>query len=222
MAGKLKMLGMDGLFTFVLSNIVIVLTLGISLLPALIKVVKTAAHSSCQGNDCEYLLVFGLKLLNNKVTESYVSRLRRAYDISLVNPQVNILILGGTTQGNSISEARKGEEWLVQQGASRKYIQTEDQSLNTLENLKNARRLFTHVGSNVCLITNRYHLYRISRLANGMSLAHSLCAAEGKWELSASTLGRTFIEAYYIHWYEIGRAWSYLTANKKSIERISS
>lgn len=222
MSGKLKMLGMDGVFTFILSNAVIALTLGVTLIPSLIKVVKIAVASPCQENDSECLLVFGLRLLNDEVTKSYVSRLRRAHQIFLVNPQVSIFILGGATSGNSISEAMKGKEWLIQQGVSRQNIQTEDQSLNTLENLKNARRILTLTDSKICLVTNRYHLYRVSRLANGMSLAHSLCAAENEWRLSLSTLGSIFIETYYIHWYEVGRTWSYLTGNKKSIKRISS
>ena len=216
------MLGMDGLFTFVLSNLFVCLTLGLSLLPSLLNVFRTATKTPHQASPSDYLLVFGLKLSNNTVSETYIHRLDRTRQLFIANSQAQILILGGTTPGNSVSEATKGREWLIDHGVPEGVIQTEDQSLNTLENLKNARKLLKSPSNSVCLITNRFHLYRVSRLASGMSLIHTLCAAEETWNLSISTLIRLWVEACYIHWYEVGRAWTIITKNKKSMNRISS
>ncbi|MEL0585708.1 MAG: YdcF family protein [Candidatus Thiodiazotropha sp. (ex. Lucinoma kazani)] len=218
---KLKMMGADGVFTLLISNIIILLSFGITLIPALNRITKVALNSSHDPPDCECCFVFGLKLIHDHATEEFVLRLQRAYSIYLNNPSVKILILGGTTPNNSVSEARKGGVWLVQQGVPEELIQIEDQSLNTLENLKNARDLLEGCKSQACFISNRYHLYRLSCLAKQMSIAHTLCAAEERWVYSTAMLKQLCVEAYFVHWFEVGRFLSYMTANQKSIERIS-
>lgn len=132
-----------------------------------------------------------------------------------------ILILGGITAGNRISEAEKGKLYLTNHGVQADDILTEDRSLNTLENLKHARPIINDYIETPVVITNRFHLARCSALAQGMRVKLGLCAAEEELFLSFITMIRILLESYYLHWYEIGKRWSYWTSNKKSLARIS-
>jgi len=214
-------LGLDGTFTLLLSTVIIVCSLGITYLLSWYRVYRLARTTPTQCKTCEIIVVHGMKLTNNKINRDFTSRLDRASKIHQAH-QAYILILGGITGKNTISEAEAGKHYLTAKGINPEFIIMESNSRHTLENLKEARQLITKMGiKKSSLLSNRYHLARIFALATGMKMKITLIAAEDNCILSITNLIRLSLEAVYLHWYYTGKYWSYASRNKHSIDRIS-
>jgi len=218
---RLKMLGPDGLWTLMLSNLVILCCLGITLIPVAHRVYRIAKTTRATAGPNDLLMVMGARLENDRITPVYKQRLDRTLAVYDNQKAPRILILGGITWGNRTSEAQRGQEYLLTRGIKADDVILEDQSRNTLENLKHARPFIRSLGGHPVLISSRFHLARCSSLARGIGVESGLCAAEDEFGLSFSSARRLLAETYYLHWYEVGRRWSRWTRNKKSLARIS-
>jgi len=219
---RLGAIGADGLATLLLSNLVLVATLGLSLGWPLRHVVRTARNASVLAPAGSLLVVLGMRLREGVVTPDYALRLERARQLYSDNNSRYIMIVGGVTGAIAVSEAAAGSEYLVSRGLDAEKILIEDASHNTLENLRNARSLMESKGfGRFSMISSRYHLARSLIIAQGLGMNPDLCAAEDEFQLQAAWLPRLLLEACYIHWYYTGAIWSRLTRSKKSLERIS-
>ncbi len=214
-----RMLEGDGVFTLFLSNLVLIATFCVPLIFCFSRVLHMARGASSDSAPSGLLVVLGLCLKENRATEDFIVRLDRALLLYRDMDDKKILLLGGVTEGNSVSEAECGRAYLLSRGVPEENICVEDQSRNTLENMRFARPAIKSTGIAV-FISNRYHLARCSMLAQGMGLEHRLCAAEGEFHMSPEMLFRLAAEAYYLHWYMTGKYWSILTRNRKSLDRI--
>ena len=214
-------MGWDGLAMLVLSNLLLLATLGLSGLWLLRRVWRVARDAPVADVDGDWIVVLGARLIHDQVAPGYARRLRRAAALHHADPRRRILLVGGCT-GGSVSEAERGRELLVELGLPAASLFIEDQSLNTLDNLRHARRLLAGDGARpFVLVTSRYHLARSEALARGLGLQPVLCAAEDRLRLKRWTLWRLGLEAWYLHWYEVGRAWSRWTRNRHSLARIT-
>ena len=248
--------GWDGLTTFLFSNLLLLLSFGLAFFWLLFKTIKTARDTktsvselSDASSEFKAVLVAGLCLQDNQPVEEFKVRLNRA--IALVHVRANtrvnkedenaaikrpIILLGGMTGDNQISEAQAGADYLIAYGVNAERIILEDQSRHTLENLQHARNvLVSHslsceqqneqqwqtMSEPVVIISSRYHLYRVLTLASGLQMTLQPIAAEETFSLSTRMWLRVFKEAYYLHWYWSGKLWLIITANNKSKARIS-
>jgi len=214
-------MGWDGLAMLALSNLLLLATLGLSGLWLLRRVWRIARDAPVAGVKGDWIVVLGARLIHDQVAPGYARRLRRAAALHQADPRRRILLVGGHT-GGSVSEAECGREFLLELGLPAASLFIEDQSLNTLDNLRQARRLLA--GDRVrpfVLVTSRYHLARSQALARGLDLQPVLCAAEDRLRLKPWTLWRLGLEAWYLHWYEVGKAWSRWTRNRHSLARIT-
>lgn len=221
LVARLQTLGADGVLTLVLSNLIILCSLGITLVPVARRVYWTAKTTPCTSRAGDPLIVMGARLEGDRITPVFRQRLDRTLAIYNHRKEVTIIILGGVTWGNLGSEAAMGREYLLARGVKVGDLAMEDQSLNTLENLKHVRPIIAAHGGHPVLISSRFHLARCTALARGIGIEHSLCAAENEFALSLAAARQLFSEAYYLHWYEIGKRWSRWSRNKKSLARIS-
>jgi uncharacterized SAM-binding protein YcdF (DUF218 family) len=215
-------IGTDGIITLVFSTTIIVITFGISLLWFFLKVILLAKNSYTkpENNKFKYILLLGIKLNNNQINEDFITRLERAHKLyHSRKTQQKIIVLGGVTHKNSMSEAEAGFNYLVDKKVNQHDIIIEDLSQHTLENLRNARKLITSNSS--IIISNRYHLYRAKCIAEGLNLTIQPIAAEDKFNLSIKLLFLYIKEAYFVHWYFSGKLWVFITRNKVSYSRIS-
>ena len=219
---RFGVLGMDGLFTFSLSNLILLLTAGLSLIWPLRQVIKTAQKTSTTAPADLMLVVLGKSLQQGEVDTEYTARLDRCFELYRAGRKP-ILILGGVSDSRYASEAEKGREYLLHKNVNAADILLEDASLHTLENLHNARAIIQQKSLDTAfvLITSRYHLKRSEVIANGLGMNPVLCAAEDNFILTWRKVPRLLLEAFYIHWYHTGTIWSRLTNNKKSLSRIS-
>jgi uncharacterized SAM-binding protein YcdF (DUF218 family) len=214
-------MGWDGLAMLVLSNLLLLATLGLSGLWLLRRVWRIARDAPVAEVDGDWVVVLGARLIHDQVAPGYARRLRRAAALHQADPRRRILLVGGRT-GGSVSEAERGRDFLRALGLPVSSLFIEDQSLNTLDNLRQARRLLAGDGARpFVLVTSRYHLARGQALARGLGLRPVLCAAEDRLRLDPWTLWRLGLEAWYLHWYEVGKTWSRWTGSRHSLARIT-
>ena len=239
--------GWDGLTTFIFSNLLIILTLGLFwgwlIFRTFIVAVKTNTfpyRDDVPVSDFKTILIAGLCLENNLPTEAFKVRLNRAitlqsYYLNSNKPLPELIILGGVTGKNQVSEAQAGANYLIEQGIKPERIILEQDSRHTLENMQHARAMLTKKSSvagnsnsnfdalpdNIAVITSRFHLLRLVTLAKGLNMSLQPVAAEDRFHISMFELTRVIREAYYLHWYWSGKLWVWITANQASKARIS-
>lgn len=214
-------MGSDGWVTFFLSNLFIVLGVGIGLAWRTHTVIRTARGTPVDVPiNADLVLVPCMRLEQGEVNAHFVQRLERAIALHQTHG-AKVLLLGGYT-GDAISEAAAGEAYLLKQGVAASSILLEEGSRNTIENMQNARKLIKDSGFDQLVITsNRYHLARCQTLARGMGITALSSAAEAQTTIPLQQWPRFLLEAYYLHWYTTGKLWSRLTKNSHSLARIS-
>ncbi|MEW8625429.1 MAG: YdcF family protein [Candidatus Thiodiazotropha sp.] len=211
----------DGLWTFGLTLLLLIVGVGIPLLISLIYVYRTAKSASSQC-DCDSLLVFGKRLTKQGIDQDYRLRLEKTTELMRNNPSSTLLLVGGTAPGDEISEAQAGQDYLTGKGIAESRLRLEQQSQNTLENLQHARAMLSKQDAYpVALISNRYHLARISTIATSLSLNHQLCASEAEFRFSPLLLPRMIIEGWYILWFNTGKSWSRLIRSERMLNRVT-
>jgi len=211
----------DGLAMLALSNVVIVATLGFSLLWQFIKVWRTAFSNTPQkAPEGGVILALGASLDNGAVSPEFAKRLKRgAWALSGIDG-ARLIVLGGDT-GCGVTEAAKGKEWLVAAGIDERLVLMEGKSLHTLENLQHARDMLKDLnGATVVLVTSRWHLERSRVMAEGLNMNPILCGSEENIEFGAGTAYQLLKEAYLLHWYRVGEAYSVITKNRRMLGRI--
>lgn len=219
-----RMVGADGLATLLLSNLVILTSAGISLAWVLRAVYRTARNTPPLPAAADTALVLGFRLQNRAVSPEFAGRLLRASALYQRRRIGRILVLGGRTgRETDLSEGGQGRRFLIGCGVPAARILVEEDSVHTLENLRNARAKLgeTIAKSPVILVTSRYHLARSLAMAAGFGLKPVPCPAEDRLSHAPGTLLRLIREAWFLHWYHVGSAWSRWTGNARSLARIS-
>jgi len=218
----LSIAGPDGIAMLLLSTAVAILTAGFSFAWALAHTLRVARRPWQAGPAPAVLLTLGKRIEGGAISHDYKLRLDKTLSLYSESENIRILIVGGRTGGAELSEAEAGRDYLVRKGVEAGDILLEDKSHHTLENLQEARKILSREpGGPVALITNRYHLARCGQLARGLGIAHSLHPAEQKLELNAATALKLAMEAFYMHWYIVGKIYSTVTKNEKMLNRIS-
>jgi uncharacterized SAM-binding protein YcdF (DUF218 family) len=198
----------------------VLLSAGLLYLVYLRRVWRVAAASGSRAEGDGPVLVFGKRLVDGGPDADYRRRLERALDL-VRQPPRPLLLLGGGPPG--VTEAEVGLAALREAGLpSAVPVQLEDRSLDTLQNLRNARRLLDSGRRGpLLLVSNRYHLARCASLAAALGLDYRLCAAETEFDLREQRLGRLAQEAAYLCWLEVGRGWARLIGHHRMVERVS-
>lgn len=211
----------DGFFTFLLTLVILCLTLGIPILATLWFVLRTARETTAQ-TSARQLLVFGKRLQRQQIDEDYRQRLLKAIELMRQDPARRLLLLGGASGADQLSESSAGERFLLAHGVSAQALSREEQSQNTLENLRHARDMQqTQSGEPVALISNRYHLARIGTMAQSLGIRHRLCAAENRFLFRWRRVPRLLMEAWYILWFKTGKRWARLIQSQRMLDRVT-
>ncbi len=215
-------MGLDGLAMLAVSNLVLFFSMGFSLLLSFHAVLRAAIATPAQISVSHWILVPGVRLQADQPVADFTQRLARSLQLFDSEKNHRLILLGGWTQGSSISEATAGQDYLVQCGIPEGRILLEQRSLHTLENFLFARQLMAESPETGCcvIITNRYHLARCSSMASYIGIDHVVCAAEDSFELGMRNLGLVLREAYLLHWYYVGRCWARVTMNRAMRARL--
>ena len=97
----------------------------------------------------------------------------------------------------------------------------EQESRDTLQNLRHARQLIGAEARPVVLVSNRYHLPRCALFARHLGIDHVLCAAEAQWRPSPSNLAKLALESAYCMWVDVGRRWAQLIGHRRMLGKVS-
>lgn len=213
----------DVLHAAVVTGLVVILSAGLVWLGYLIHVWRIATRSPLSPPRRMTVLVFGRRLEQGAPGHDYRQRLQRALALARQQQTDHLLLLGGRS-GSGLSEAAAGEAWLRRHDlAGDVRVELEQDSVDSLENLRHARRLLQEQGSlpPVALVTSRYHLARCLLLARRLGFDSMAVAAEPSLPRHARYLGRLVLEAGYLMWIDIGMRWARLIGHARMAARIS-
>ncbi len=131
-----------------------------------------AAHQICAEEmhlkEIDYVIVLGAAVWGNRPSPTLYNRLITAYEYAK-RKDVPIVVTGGLGMGDAITEAEASRLFFLERGMAEGRIIMEDNSANTLENLKFTREKIAEIDATenltVLLVTSDFHLFRAKFLA---------------------------------------------------------
>jgi uncharacterized SAM-binding protein YcdF (DUF218 family) len=217
----------DVLHAAVVTALALLLSAGLVWLAYLIHVCRIAARSPLVPPRRMIALVFGRRLERGAPEHDYQQRLQRALSLAQMQQTDHVLLLGGTQGGGERSEASAGHAWLLQHGLPGDVqVELEQDSVDSLENLRHARRLLQAQNEGaelpqVALVTSRYHLARCLLLARRLGFRGLPIAAETVLPRHRRYIGLLLLEASYLMWTDLGLRWAQLIGHRRMYARIS-
>ncbi len=203
------------------------ITLGFAVFWYAVKVYQVARTAE-QNAENETWILFGKQLNKNQLDREFIQRLDAVIEQVHVRTPKHLVLQGGLTGKNSLSEAKAGQNYLlnsaafVQQARRTTTLILEDRSKNTLENLRYTRQHLQHenIGLNVSIISSRYHLLRCAVIAQNMGFSTAYLPAEPEFTLNLKQSINVLIEAVYLNWYSTGRFVGRLLNNQRILKKI--
>lgn len=198
---------------------------GLTLLPVLWRLREVLDRVEGDApHAADAILVLGRKLQDDALTPVFEARLAHAEALHRAGLAPRIVVAGGLTGKASRSEAEAGLQWLRERGLPPEHLHAEDKSQHTLENLFYVRDLMNAQGwRELILVSDPLHLARAGAMARGLNL-HVRCSpatACPPTPGSRGWAGRALFEAFYLHWYHLGVAYSRLIGSKRQLQRVS-
>lgn len=203
----------------------LVLSAGIVWVGYVVYVCRVATHSPLVLPRRMVVLVFGHELRDGLLQRDYRWRLRRVLGLVRRHQAAQVLLLGGYG-GGVCSEAAAGHAWLQRHGlSSAVHVELEQESVDSLENLRHARSLLRAQAPDaplpsVALVSSRYHLARCQLLARRLGFTCVTVAAEPALPRHPRYLATLLLEATYVMWIDIGMRWAQLTGRQRMRSRL--
>lgn len=221
-AHRLRLFGdRDVLHAAVVAAAACVLTAGLVYVGYFVHVLRVARKASCVPEKGECVLVFGKHAPSGRIDADFEARIDRTVSLWNERPR-HVVLLGGGAQGEP-SEAQIARDGLHARGLPVDVaLQLEQDSRDTLQNLRNARVLLGHAaGARVTLLSSRYHLARCALFARNLGIDAELCAAEPHLNLGPRTLLQIAGEAGYVCVTDLGTRWARLIRHRRMLERVT-
>lgn len=206
--------------SFLIASMLALLGAGIPVLVRLRAVLRGARGAPPSPADA--ILVLGRVLRADRPTPAFEERLAHGAELFARGLAPRILIAGGMTGNATRSEAAAGEEFLLARGIPAPAIVREDRSRHTLENLffvrEDGRKQGWHT---LLLVSDPLHLARVAAYAEGlgMEIVPSPAVKAGPHGLGYAR--RALREAFILHWYHVGVAYSRLIRSRRLLERVT-
>jgi uncharacterized SAM-binding protein YcdF (DUF218 family) len=217
----------DVLHAGLVSLLALLLSGGVVWLAYLVHVCRVASRSPLVPPRRMVALVFGHRLERGEPDRDYRLRLQRALVLTRTAQTDCLFLLGGCSAGPR-SEAAAGHAWLLRHGLpGRVQLALEQESSDSLENLRRARSLLCEQQADqvglppVALITSRYHLARCLMLARRLGFEGAPVAAEDALPHRPGYLLHLLAEASYLMWIDVGMRWADLIGHQRMSARIS-
>lgn len=107
-----------------------------------------------------YVIVLGAGVDGTIPTRPLLLRIQTAYEYMIQNPDTILIASGGQGRDEEISEAECIRNTLMEMGLDESRILIEDQSRDTIENIRNSYELIPDQEREVGIITNGFHIWR--------------------------------------------------------------
>lgn len=144
------------------------------------------AHTDPESAQAQYLLVLGGGIRGDQPTQTLRLRLEAALDCAQRNPDCTLIVCGGQGDDEDYPEAYVMRKWLMEQGIPADRILSEDRSVNTIENIANAKRILDATapeGYTTAVVSSGFHLFRARHLMAQAGLDPVAVAAPSPWHL---------------------------------------
>ncbi len=128
-----------------------------------LKVLGGMSWNGSEGLD--YVVVLGAQVKKDVPSRALRMRLEKALEYANANKDTILILSGGMGSGEEISEAECMKQYLIEHGISQERLILEDQSTNTMENLKFSNAMTDCANAVTGIISNDFHVYRAVRLA---------------------------------------------------------
>jgi uncharacterized SAM-binding protein YcdF (DUF218 family) len=215
-------LGPGAVTSFVLALVTGVLGLGVPIAVELRRVLAFARRDERRSADA--ILVLGRALRNDRPTEVFAARLAHGASCFHAGLAPRVVVTGGLTGDARRTEAEAGRDDLVARGVPPSAVLVEGRSRHTLENLVFVRETLRAQGwRSVLLVSDPLHLARAATLARGLALEVA-CSPAHDCPPRPGALGwwsRALREAFFLHWYRVGVAYSRLIRSQRLLSRVT-
>lgn len=122
------------------------------------------AAMTAQDGNADYAIVLGAGIIRREPSYTLARRLDFAVEYLNHHPKGKVVVAGGRSEGQLASEAQVMKWYLEGQGIDPNRVLKEEQSTNTLENLRNGITLLRSQEGReieeIVIITSDYHLFR--------------------------------------------------------------
>jgi len=143
--------------------------------------------------NADYIIILGAGLYRGGPSLTLLRRINVAVRYANDNPDVKIIVSGGTGQGQRISEAAVMSRVLQNNGIDADRIIIEDKSTNTFENLKFSGEIISGFDKKVLIASSEFHLFRAKIIASRLKYKNV--------GVLASRTPRILLPTYYLREY---------------------
>lgn len=155
--------------------------LALLLIAALVTLVPILRGPEGTGSAGEYVIVLGAGVKGTEPSEILRDRIEMAAQYLKEHPDAICIATGGKGSDENISEAQCIYNCLTAMGIDGSRIWLEDQATSTIENFRYSIALIEEktgtVPESVSVLSNEFHLYRASRMAEDCGLKADFIAA---------------------------------------------
>ena len=130
-----------------------------------------SSEFTAKGNhNLDYIIVLGAQVREDGPSVVLRYRLDAAIEYLNENPNTICIVSGGQGFNEPFSEAEGMADYLIENGIEKSRILLEDESTNTLENIRNSKALMESSYNGVGIVTNNFHVFRAVQLAKAQGL----------------------------------------------------
>ena len=163
------------------ARIAVSILLSLVLVACVVTLVPILRGPQSAGGHPEYVIVLGAGVRGTEPSEILQDRIDRAYTYLTENPNAVCIATGGKGSDENISEAQCIYEHLTAMGVDGGRIWLEDRATSTIENFRYSIALIREktgkTPETVAVLSNEFHLYRASRMAEDCGLEADFIAA---------------------------------------------
>lgn len=159
-----------------------ILTAGVSIGLILVVVISGLVLSKFDGkgeDNLDYVIVLGAQMKTSGPSVALRYRLDTAIDYLNNNEKTLCIVSGGQGSNEPVSEAEGMRAYMVEKGINESRIIKENKSTNTKQNFDYSMDLVDLKGKKVGIVTNNFHAYRASKIAEKCGLENVSIIAAG-------------------------------------------
>lgn len=147
--------------------LIALILVGVLAFGALLGTVLHGSYDHVEGEP-EIMVILGCQVKPWGPSVLLQDRLNKALDYLAAHPDVTVVVSGGQGPDEPTTEAQAMQDYLVERGVDQSRILQEDQSHNTIQNLRYSMALLEEKGydieEDIVVVSNGFHLTRVRML----------------------------------------------------------